>query len=905
MEFASITKSLLPFDLLEDDDCEDIIDTTSDKDFYSFQQLDYIYFVHSLCLLGRLLLYKDSRELFPVVLPNTDDTVSTTDLVVAFIEIMSANYPNFTDSYHPGELVVTVLKEIASSTVASQELLCKDSVANALLLPLQTYLEGMADDEESADLEKNTLVFVADVLACLAASDCGRRLLLYGEKHERWQRNRFAPAHVIIEFTKKALTGQLPGKVTLPHTSVSALVFVCRQLYNGCEGLLVTSHYGLHQCIADTWRSTDSGYCSVEDDIDDESRFILPTCLIDNLLNFAGTPKGVLLLQQSGAMSECVSYMYERYKKKLQVSKCEKFGYGVMVTQIAATCPGAVSLETSGFVSSLLHDLWFCLEGGEDDNKILSPRIKENGIEKTLHKVMLNLLNILSSFPAVYELIVNQPLSSTSPELREDNVSTSINRYPYPTTIVEIIERLALIDSEDKVRLLLNFEEAHLFGLRLLNVMCSSLDTFLLLQTQYNIQEALLQLQAKSMLPSSSQYVIDACSMERNHVLVRTYFVGGPTERNLPPRTLSNDSNEANIVPIFSTYPPPSKPYLHCDSTVKPNVPDDDLCQHLESKEPHSGEWLGKCRNLVVSAVTSSQTRLKGKVLVELLEQLVEVHSNNAEEAIFPLIDFSGSETILKGVELSQQQLLGVKMSIRYGSHLKLFQSNAENNNNLVLLLKKVKCFLQGQQHRASESAMNFLNDYYPGYDWFASTVFLIMAGDGEKSWNFLFKFSCLVSSVYLWTPRLHASVHLPTPLMVSGISPIYSSVCHNIELVLQAEVPLVFSAFRISGYTPSQICQHWLSQCFWNYLDWEDICAYVVICLALGIDYQVYLCVAILHHLQRDILRETQRQRLVLFLKEGPVLNFELSEYMEFMMDLQRRYRSTILKDLQNITKA
>jgi hypothetical protein len=66
---------------------------------------------------------------------------------------------------------------------------------------------------------------------------------------------RFAPAHVIIEFTKKALTGQLPGKVTLPHTSVSALVFVCRQLYNGCEGLLVTSHYGLHQCIADTWRS--------------------------------------------------------------------------------------------------------------------------------------------------------------------------------------------------------------------------------------------------------------------------------------------------------------------------------------------------------------------------------------------------------------------------------------------------------------------------------------------------------------------------------------------------------------------------------------------------------------------------------------------------------------------------
>ncbi|XP_028401729.1 protein broad-minded-like isoform X2 [Dendronephthya gigantea] len=910
LEFASISKSLLPFDVLEDDDeyVEMPFETESKKkdSNYSYQQLDYIYFVHSLCLLGRLLLYKDSRELFPVSLPNTDDDVSTTDLVVAFIEIMSANYPNFTDSYHPGELVVGVLKEIASDSVASQELLCKDSVANALLLPLQTYLEGIAEvDEESSDLDKNTLLYVADVLACLAASDCGRRLLLYGEKHDRWQRNRLAPAHVIIEFTKKALNGQLPGKVTLPHMSVSAFVFVCRQLYNGCEGLLVTSHYGLHQCIADAWRSSCTGEYSVEDDIRDESRSILPTCLIDNLLNFAGTPKGVLLLQQSGAMIECVSYMYERYKKKLQVSKCEKFGYGVMVTQIAATCPGIVALETSGFVTSLLHDLWFCLEGGEDDNKIISPRIKENAIEKTLHKVMLNLLNILSSFPAVFELIVHQPLSSTSPELRDDNVSTSINKYPYPTTIVEIIERLALIDSEDKVRLLLNFEEAHLYGLRLLNVMCSSLDTFLLLQTQYNIQEVLLQLQVKSLLPSSSAFVIDACSMERNHILVKTYFVGGPTERNLPPRTLSDDSNEVSCVPMFSTYPPPLKPYIFTDSLTKLCIQDDDLSRHLRSETPRNEEWREKCCHMIINVLTSTEGRLKNKVLGNLLEQLVDVQSSNPEEAIFPLIDFSGSETILMGVDLSELQHLGVKLAIRYGSHLKLIQSNAEISNNLVLLLKKAKCFLQGQQHKSFESSINFLNDYYPGFDWFASTIFLIMSGDEEKSWNFLYKFSCLVSSVYLWTPRLHASVHLPTPLMVSGIPPIYSSVCHNIELVLQAEVPLVFSAFRISGYTPSQICQHWLSQCFWNYLDWEDICSYVIICLAMGIDYQVYLCVAIFHHLQRDILLETQRQSLALFLKESPILNFEISEYVEFMIDLERRYRSIVLKDLQNITKA
>ena len=50
-------------------------------------------------------------------------------------------------------------------------------------------------------------------------------------------------------------------------------------------------------------------------------RLVWESSLIDNLLNFAGTPKGLLLLQQTGKMNECVAYMNERYNKKLQVQK--------------------------------------------------------------------------------------------------------------------------------------------------------------------------------------------------------------------------------------------------------------------------------------------------------------------------------------------------------------------------------------------------------------------------------------------------------------------------------------------------------------------------------------------------------------------------------------------------------
>lgn len=37
---------------------------------YTGPELQYIYFVHSLCLLGRLLIYKEGQNLFPVQLKN-------------------------------------------------------------------------------------------------------------------------------------------------------------------------------------------------------------------------------------------------------------------------------------------------------------------------------------------------------------------------------------------------------------------------------------------------------------------------------------------------------------------------------------------------------------------------------------------------------------------------------------------------------------------------------------------------------------------------------------------------------------------------------------------------------------------------------------------------------------------
>ncbi|KAJ1556612.1 hypothetical protein HK096_011585, partial [Nowakowskiella sp. JEL0078] len=61
------------------------------------------------------------------------------------------------------------------------------------------------------------------------------------------------------------------------------------------------------------------------------------------------TPKGVLSLQKSGMMYQCVEYMFHRHEKKMQVSKCEKYGYGVFVSQIGTTKLGMEALYKSGF----------------------------------------------------------------------------------------------------------------------------------------------------------------------------------------------------------------------------------------------------------------------------------------------------------------------------------------------------------------------------------------------------------------------------------------------------------------------------------------------------------------------------------------------------------------------------
>ncbi|KAM6279164.1 protein broad-minded isoform 2-T2 [Porphyrio hochstetteri] len=857
----------------------------SDKQNFSYtgSELQHIYFVHSLCLLGRLLIYKQGRNLFPIKLKNKKDSVTVTDLLVLFTQLIYY-FPSHqktalttqTESYSPASLAMEILQAFCDQAGCTAECLYTDAVIDALLHPVQSLLSGK---EVYINCLETTLIDVADILARIAAVEDGLSFLLYGDGENEKTAKEDGPTavHVIVQFTKKLLHDDislLSGAEILPVVK-GAFIFVCRQMYRTCEGLQMLIPYGLHESIGEAWKKTSllservptpvTGTDSTSS-ISLESKNILlwEETLLDALLNYSATSKGLFLLHGTGALNDCVNFMFSSLSKKLQTNEYEEFGNRVIVTQMATTPTGAVALQSSGFIKALVTELWALLECGKDDLRITQPKSTPvDPIDQSCQKSFLSLINLLT-YPAVLELlsqqdIPNKPMYS----FRE-----------VPTDITDIIDRLIILNSEAKIHSLFNYEQSHIFGLRLLNVLCCELNTLLLLETQYHVSQALLTAQAENVTETPEgpgDFIIDGLSVERNHVLVRINLIGGPQERILPLRELDKGSDPYPW-PMFSSFPLP-KCYLAeipRKAELRQDKDLDKLLSLLKSPEKQSG-WAEICRKQFCKVMKSRPDAISGKTM----------------------------DADVKKESLSSVHQLGVEMTVRYGKYLNLLNDHAENG--LCFVLISCEKFLK-QQQRTVVSSLCCLQERCAGYDWFASSVFLMMSGDGEKTLTFLQRFSRLLVSAFLWLPRLHLSMHLPATTVESGIHPVYFCSTHHIEMLLKAELPLVSSAFHMSGFTPSQICLQWITQCFWNYMDWSEICHYIAICIFLGPDYQIYMCISVFKHLQQDILKHTEAQDLQVFLKEEALHGFRVSDYLEYMESLEAIYRPMLLKDMRNI---
>jgi len=871
---------------------------------YSEHEVKFVHFLHCLCIIHRLIIYEQGRKFFPIKY-NGKESVSLTKLLEALLQFVTRDSQIChhrclsDDEFNPCLLITDMMKTLCTSEDVCHKTVCKDQLIHVLIAPIKQWLEKakgvVGGTHKSSDA---VLAHVAEILSSIASKRCGQRVLLYGED-SNWQspvRPSSMPVYVLAEFAQKALSND-----TLPRRVVGSLVFVCRQLYTTCEGLLQLSNHRLHYSLTDAWKvanregDTATPTPSVERSTEESHQVdIWEDVLQDDLLNFAATPKGVLLLQQTGAMCECVSYMYSRYERKLQVSSCEKFGYGYMMSQIAATAPGIAAMDKTGFTCALIRALWNAVETLDDSASSIPKFWPVSPVDKVAKKPFINIVNLLSSFRSLFEVIGSHNVPSQKQEYSHRHG---------PTTVIDLLDRLTFIDTTAKIQSLFNYEYSHTFGLRLLSVLTSCLDTALLLQHKFKFQEMLLQSQAQNINSGTGRIILDMLSLERNYILVKTFLIGGPSERNLPLRTLQNGKHKFSYE-LFASYPVPNM--YTVDQVVHSFSQDggSDLAKFMSSVDMQQS-WLDKTCKLLTLDLPRRSDDLSTNVCMQLMELAVDFRCQYSTESVFPIISSSESYSQLMRTDTSSLQLLGVSVAVRYGCYLKLLTDESEARENLCHLLKKCCHGLKLQQFSPTETELNCLcKDTEVGFDWFLATVFLMTSGNVDRTYNFLSHFSSLLSSAFVWTQRTHCSKLLPQSFVLSGILPMYSVSCHNIELILQLELPHVHSAFRMSGCSPAQICQQWLNQCFWNYLDWPQICLYMAICVVFGADYQVYTCVAILRHLQHELMQQMQDKNLLIFLKEEPIRHFMLRDHLDYMQQLQTKFRDTVLTDMHSILK-
>ncbi|XP_053794989.1 protein broad-minded isoform X2 [Vidua chalybeata] len=895
---------------------------------YTGPELQYICFVHSVCLLGRLLIYKEGQNLFPVQLKNKKATVSITDVLVLFVQLIyhSPSYPKtalaaHTENYSPESLVMEILQVFCDQTGCAAECLYTDTVIDALLHPVQSLLNGT---EVYINCLETTLLDVADILARIAASEDGLSLLLYGE-NEKNAKDSPTAAHVLVQFTKKLLHDDislLSGSEFMPVVK-GAFIFVCRQMYRTCEGLQMLIPYGLHESIAEAWRKTSLLSERVPTPVTDadstssisqesKSSLLWEETLLDALLNFSTTPKGLFLLHSTDAMNDCVNFMFNSLSKKIQTNEYEDFGNRIIITQMATTPMAAVALQNSGFIKTLVTELWALLECGKDDLRITQPKSTPvDPIDQSCQKSFLFLVNLLT-YPAVFELlnkrdIPNKPMYS----FRE-----------VPTDIIDIIDRLIILNSEAKIHSLFNYEQSHIFGLRLLNVLCCELNTLLLLETQYKVSQVLLTAQEENVTETSEGpgvFIIDGLSVERNHVLVRINLIGGPQERTLPLRELDKGSG-LYPWPMFSSFPVP-KCYLAeipRKAEFRQDKDLDKLLKLLKSPEKPAG-WAEICRKHFCKVMKTRPDSISGPILAELIEKFVSHLSESRTDCYFSMGSYKAMDADVKKENLSSVQQLGVEMTVRYGKYLNLLKEDAENG--LCFVLMNCEEFLK-QQQRTVMSSLCCLQEHYAGYDWFASSIFLIMSGDREKTLTFLQQFSCLLVSAFLWLPRLHLSMHLPVTTVEYGIHPVYFCSAHHVEMLLKAELPLVCSAFHMSGFTPSQTptARHpeahrsprssGFSEKKKKYKDYFEFlfrcqsalfqaCVDVLRRILLSRDSQLIhqrcsLC-------PQRLAPESFLQHMLPAVEEA-LHGFRVSDYLDYMESLEEIYRPMLLKDMRTI---
>jgi hypothetical protein len=406
-------------------------------------EIEYSFFVHSLNVVRKILCFKNGRRLFPIKVLNNKE-VSIKDLIKTIIQIIFETAAFKTaNEFSPSKYAYDFLQDLCESENTCEACLCNEEVIEYLIKPMKTIMNMKKSVTSSSSnmtgfssssgtyYDESCMLIVANVLSKLASTQCGYRQLIFNDSKKNFSTGlvKNSAAYTIVSFVKKALTNQLSYSISTGE--IAEYLYLTRLLYSQCEGVYLVKEYDLNKSISESWRLI-SNYASSSSSstnpntprqatpifsitLKEMFTFSWSESLLDNLVSMASTPKGVYYLNETGLLRQVVNYMFTRYKSKLQVGKYEKFGYGFIVSQLSNTPSGCFYLNEASLIQFLIDEIWTELEYGSDDFMSAFPRsYSVEIIDKEIYKPMLCLMNILSSFSAVYELLADVTITPRS-----------------------------------------------------------------------------------------------------------------------------------------------------------------------------------------------------------------------------------------------------------------------------------------------------------------------------------------------------------------------------------------------------------------------------------------------------------------------------------------------------------
>ncbi|KAI8612839.1 broad-minded protein-domain-containing protein [Chytriomyces sp. MP71] len=790
--------------------------------------------------------------------------------------------------FHLSSIACLLLKDLLS--VPDIQDVVTDSLFSELIEPLSTVLS--ISSEGSLRLNERTLLNVLCLLSTIASTP-GSRQLIQDKTGTYTSSNQLS---VVVEIVQGCLSGHIRSSKTMTLRVLGSLIFFLRQIYRTCEGIQVLQSYNLHSTLATlrgnvAWLRSWNDGTMLKKEWDD--------LMIDNLLNFASTPKGVLLLVQEGVIDECADHMFRRYKKKMQVSSCEKFGYGVLMSQISISSPGMKALCKTGLISSLIENVVGLLK---NDSQLDEPDIDID--DHYSRKNVSSLLKAVSSFHGLATILE-----------QEEFLCKKCN------TLDRLIRELVLLERSKSGELLTAFEEGHQVGLRILSMLTNSLDSCLLLQQNYRFQEFLLKQQGNFRISNEGEFILDANSLIRNKILVTSYLCG--VEKRLPGPDVDNFGLE---FPLFDSFPCPES-YLGVRTVLSIDAENKDvlkLRELLANAKDQDGTIALRGIQKAMVAVCKTMSLLPIRVAAQTMQKIISLAVSNWNsvnmnwklienvpdelEALPKHIDGSVVTLVIHYLsflieffQVSYAVELGAVLSVRYAQRLIPSVHAPTAKRDLHELIKRIEYLLNPTRESAkggmkSSVQKTPVSTQFAGFDWFAATIFIIHECSLEKSFAFLRQFKPFQGSLLLWPARALPATQLPH---------IYSHSGYFVELILEEEFPHVFNAFTLSGCTPSQVSTRWLRECFWNVLPFPEIVLYVTTALVSGIDYQLYYCIAILRHLERRILLASTRGELLQFLSgddwetfSSSMHGFRGADAIDYMRGLEGKFRKLVERD-------